>query len=227
MDRLNPPPLLRRPSLAVAAAFALLVSSPALRLSAAGAADADPPGAPVSLAGCPRLGSDTAPVTVIEISNFKCSHCRAFHADTFPRLRAQYIEPGKVRWIVLSASDDSSDQYSPIFKIARCIAAQGRYWSMLDELYKVAHRPPSFIEDLVSRNPAIDAEALRVCLQDRATRHAVAEDFASYRKLKLKGTPSFVVWRMGRDGARTEAVISGAEKLEYFQRTLDAMLALP
>lgn len=45
------------------------------------------------------LGSDTAPVTIIEYASLTCPHCAHFHEDTFPVLRANYIDTGKVRFI--------------------------------------------------------------------------------------------------------------------------------
>ena len=40
------------------------------------------------------LGDDAAPVTVIEYASFTCPHCAAFHADTRPRFRAEYVDTG-------------------------------------------------------------------------------------------------------------------------------------
>jgi protein-disulfide isomerase len=46
------------------------------------------------------LGSDTAPVTVIEYASPTCPHCATFHNQVFPELRAAYIDTGKVRFLL-------------------------------------------------------------------------------------------------------------------------------
>ena len=46
------------------------------------------------------LGSESAPVTMIEYVSLTCPHCRAFHQKTFPYLKKNYISKGKVRYIV-------------------------------------------------------------------------------------------------------------------------------
>ena len=184
-------------------------------------------GLPFELRDRPVLGSDAAGIVVVEVASFKCVHCRAFHNNVFPALRERYINSGKIQWFVLNASDDPSDQFAKIFALARCVSRQGKYWEMLDKLFEVAHRPPSFLEDLISKSPQIDPGDLDVCLRDRATRTAVGGDFAQYLKLKLKGTPSFLVWKFGADGQRTETIISGAETLAYFQRVFDELLKTP
>jgi protein-disulfide isomerase len=175
----------------------------------------------------PRLGSEAASITVLEVTNFKCSHCRVFHEQVFPVLREQYIVPQKVKWIVLNASDDPSDQFTPIFAIARCAVRQGKYWEILDSLYHFANRPPSFLTELIGKNPRIDRNELELCLRDRTVRSEVAGDFAEYVKLKTKGTPTFIVTKTSPGGQVTTTTLSGGQKLEYFQRVLDELLKSP
>lgn len=46
------------------------------------------------------IGSDTAPVTIIEYASLTCPYCRAFHLQTWPTLKRDYIDTGKVRFIL-------------------------------------------------------------------------------------------------------------------------------
>src|SRR5688572_16861623 len=46
------------------------------------------------------IGSETAPVTVIEYASPTCPHCAAFHNNVYPAFKAQYIDTGKVKFIV-------------------------------------------------------------------------------------------------------------------------------
>ena len=183
--------------------------------------------APLDLRDRPVLGCDTAPIVVVEISSFKCAHCREFHEKIFPRLRAAYIDTGKVQWAMLNASDDPADQHSQIFALARCAQRQGKYWELLDSLFQVANRPPSFLADLVAQSPLIDRADLETGLRDRAVRNAVAADFAGYTRLKSRGTPTFRVTKIGASGERTEITIAGLKSLEHFQDALDQLLKSP
>jgi protein-disulfide isomerase len=182
---------------------------------------------PVVLANRPSLGSAEAPIVVIEVSSFKCTHCHKFHENVFPRLIERYINPGLVQWVVLNASDDPSDQFSKIFDIARCAHQQGKYWAMLDGLFQVAHRAPSMLESLVVKSPHINRDELDICLRERPTRNAVVADFSVYARLKLKGTPTFLIWKMGPNGQVVETSIAGAQTLDQFQRVFDELLKTP
>lgn len=209
---------------ALAIGFLLLVGH-----DPADAAQPAPPSAraAVDLRDRPMLGVATAPVVVVEISNFKCTHCRAFHQNVFPALRADYIDVGKVQWVVLNASDDAAEQFTPIFTIARCVQQQGKYWAMQDDLFRVAHRSPSFLNDLVARSPLVDREALETCVRDRITRNVVTADFGEYARLKIRGTPTFLLTKTHADGRRTETTVAGAQTLEHFRRVLDKLLKAP
>ncbi len=184
-------------------------------------------GPPFELTGRPVLGVNTAAVLVVEISNFKCAQCRTFHEQVFPTLRKDYIETGKIQWVVVNASDDESEQYGKIFPIARCAQRQGKYWELLDGLFSVAHRAPSVLEALVAKSPLLDRSELKICLQDRGVRSAVTKDFELAARLKIRGTPTFVISKWSADGRRTEATIAGAQPLAYFQRAFDDLLKKP
>jgi len=45
------------------------------------------------------LGKADAPVTVLEFSSLTCPHCAAFHKDTLPLVKKNYIDTGKVRFV--------------------------------------------------------------------------------------------------------------------------------
>lgn len=46
----------------------------------------------------PTLGSKGAPVTVTVFEDFSCPHCRTFTLETLPKIRSEYVEPGKARY---------------------------------------------------------------------------------------------------------------------------------
>ncbi|UUZ45025.1 DsbA family protein [Janibacter limosus] len=48
------------------------------------------------------IGDKDADLVLIEYSDYRCPFCGAFARDTFPKLKAQYIDTGKLRFRNLS-----------------------------------------------------------------------------------------------------------------------------
>ena len=51
---------------------------------------------PLFLQGEPALGDSSAPLTIVEFSDFECSYCRRFHKQVMPQLKRDYIDTGLV-----------------------------------------------------------------------------------------------------------------------------------
>lgn len=45
-------------------------------------------------------GNPNAPVTIVEYASMTCTHCAAFHHDVYPALKKNYIDTGKVKFIL-------------------------------------------------------------------------------------------------------------------------------
>ena len=79
------------------------------------------------------LGREDAPVTIIEYASATCPHCAAFHAETYPALKSEFIDTGKVRFAM---REFPFDQLSlAAFMLARCAPSE-RYFDMIDVLFE-------------------------------------------------------------------------------------------
>ncbi len=78
------------------------------------------------------LGSDNAPVTIIEYASMTCPHCAHFSETTFPELKKQYIDTGKVRYILREFPLDALAAAG--FMLARC-AGKDKYMPLVETLF--------------------------------------------------------------------------------------------
>ena len=92
--------------------LAMIAAATTATLLPANAALADP------VLGDIVLGDDNAPVTVIEYASFTCPHCASFHINTWPRFKAEYIDTGKVRFILREVYFDRYGLWASM--VARC-----------------------------------------------------------------------------------------------------------
>ena len=96
-------------------------------------APSGPAHAKIDLSGFQMLGSKSAPVTLVEFTDYQCPYCRQFHVSVFNELKKNYIDTGKVRFY---SRDLPLDQIHPnamrAAEAGRCAADQGQFWSMRD-----------------------------------------------------------------------------------------------
>jgi len=159
------------------------------------------------------IGSAEAAVTVQEFFSFTCVHCATFHLETFPRVKAELIETGRVRVILRDFPLDQAALAAAA--VARAMSPE-RYEPFLSTLFRTqaqwARR--SFVDDL-ARIAALagmpratyDAALASVELQ----RGILEQRLAAEQRFRIEATPSFVF------NDRTPAV-SGAIGFDRFAR---------
>jgi len=151
--------------------------------------------------GAPRtLGDPDAAVTIEEYSSLTCPHCRSFHLDTLPRLKSDYIEPGKVKLIYYDFPFDQAALRAAM--LARCAPPQ-RYFQFLDVLF--AQQPnwanENFIQNLraIGAVGGVSGERFDACMNDEALLNAVvAQRFEGERNRGVNSTPDLLHLRRRR-----------------------------
>ncbi|MBV9458611.1 MAG: thioredoxin domain-containing protein, partial [Bradyrhizobium sp.] len=116
--------------------FAALVGfSPLHLIGQAFAQNAADVAKPVSLPDM-VLGPADAKVTVTEFASMTCPHCAAFNAETFPKIKAEFIDTGKIRYIFREFPLDIKAAAGSM--LARCIAKDdaGKYFAVVDLLFR-------------------------------------------------------------------------------------------
>ncbi|MEJ8473483.1 DsbA family protein [Roseibium algae] len=79
------------------------------------------------------LGSEDAPVTIVEYASMTCGHCANFHKTTYPALKKDYVETGKVRFIFREFPLDAVA--SAAFMLARS-APEDKYFEIIDIMFE-------------------------------------------------------------------------------------------
>jgi len=82
------------------------------------------------------MGSDSAPVTIIEYASMTCPHCANFAINTFPQIKEKYIDTGKVRYILREFPFDPVA--AGAFMLARCAGQDNKdkFFAVVDLLFR-------------------------------------------------------------------------------------------
>jgi len=141
------------------------------------------------------LGSDKAPVTIIEYASMTCPHCAHFSATTFPELQKRYIDTGKVRFIFREFPLDALAAAG--FMLARC-AGNDKFMPIVETLFAkqadwVVREP---IEPLksIAKQFGFTEESFNQCLANQKVLNAIEEvRDRAVKKLGVNSTPTFFV----------------------------------
>ena len=145
------------------------------------------------------MGDENAPVTMIEYASFTCPHCATFHNDTFKKLKADYIDSGKVKFIYREVYFDRYGLWASM--VARC-GGQEKFFGIADLIYKSqsewtrAGEPAAIVDELrkIGRLAGLDNETLDECLKDGAKAEALVAWYTENSKEDdISSTPSFVI----------------------------------
>src|SRR5690606_41553060 len=114
-------------------------SVPAARPAASATAAGAPPSDPrVARADSARIrGSESAPVWLIEVSDYQCPFCKSWHDDVFPAIIRDYVVTGSVRLAYVHFPLGMHPNAPIAAEAAMCAGAQGpeKYWQYHDLVF--------------------------------------------------------------------------------------------
>jgi protein-disulfide isomerase len=201
------------------AGIAALVGLTPLRLIAeaiaASAADVTKPQALPDMA----LGPADAAVTIVEYAAPTCPHCARFNKDVFPRIKSEYIDSGKVRYVFRDFPLNIKDLACTMLarNIARDDAA--KYFAVVDIMFRQQEELVAKTSDtlrLIGRQAGLSVQAVEDCLKDQAMQDRIAA-VQKYAEdvLKVDGTPTFFI-----NGQK----IVGEASFEEFDKRIKSLL---
>ena len=146
-----------------------------------------------------EMGSDDAPITIIEYASFTCPHCASFHKNVFPSLRKNYIETGKVKFIYREVYFDGPGLWAAL--LARCGGVK-KYFGISDLLYSKQREwtkgdgGAAIAQNLykIGRIAGLDQSKMEVCLQDKDVATDMVARFQETTKAdNVSSTPSLIL----------------------------------
>ena len=171
------------------------------------------------------LGSDTAPITIVEFTDYQCPFCRRFQAQSWPALERNYIASGKVRFIVRDLPLQIHTAARPAAEAAHCAGEQGQFWPMHEALLAPDMQldGPSILAK--AQALGLDLPRFRQCVLSDKYEAAIVRNAGQAAALGVNGTPTFIIGRVSQ-GQLNGVRIAGAIPYGDFAADLDRLLAV-
>lgn len=145
------------------------------------------------------LGSPDAKVKMVEYASFTCPHCAQFHADVFKKLKADYIDTGKVHFTLREVYFDRYGLWAAM--VARC-GGELRYFGIHDILFEkqtewaASDDPTVVVGNLktIAVTAGLEGAAVDACLNDGPMAEALIKRFeANMAADDIQGTPTILI----------------------------------
>ncbi len=183
------------------------------------------PGKPVQVdvKGKPVLGDANAPVEIVEYTDYQCPFCGRAFEQSFPQIKKDYIDTGKVRFVLKNYPLPFHPDAKPAAIAANCAFAQGndQFWKYHDELFtkqdawsQKADPTPDF--KAIAKDLGLDESKFASCLNDPKIAAEVDKDVSQGSADGVSGTPSFFINGIS---------LVGAQPYQAFKQLIDQQLS--
>lgn len=175
-----------------------------------------------------RMGSDSAPVVIVEFSDLQCPFCRKFWTESFSQLKGDYIDTGKVQYVFRDFPLSGHPAAQKAAEAAACAQEQGKGWEFHDKAYEEQNKlGVNTIQFTVSDMKAwakeigVDSVKFDSCLDSGRYTSEVLGDLSDGNSYGIKGTPAFFIAK--RDGSRM-VPLAGAQPYSSFRSAIEQLL---
>ncbi len=163
-------------------------------------------------------GDPNAAITVIEYASLTCPHCAAFHSQTYKRLKADYIDTGKIKFIYRDYPLGNEALSASI--IARC-GGEDKFLAFIDLFLTQQERwtrSADWMGELqkMARFGGLTADKINACLADQELGQSVVNRTrAASQVFRVNSTPTVII---------NGDVYSGGRDFRSMSQALDSML---
>lgn len=170
----------------------------------------------VSLDDDPVLGDADAKVTIVEFSDYECPFCGRYFTQTYPQLKKDYVDTGKVKIVFRDYPLPFHSNAQKAAEAAECADDQGKFWEMHNKLF--SNQQSLGVANLkkYAGELALDQAKFDECLDSGKYESEVQNDLNEGGAYGVSGTPSFFV---------NGIMLVGAQPYSEFKKLIDAELA--
>jgi protein-disulfide isomerase len=174
-----------------------------------------PVGITVSADDDPVKGSDDAPVTMIEFSDYECVYCGRYSLQIFPQIDENYIQTGKVKLIFRDYPLRFHQYAKKAAEASECADEQGRYWEYHYLLFENQAALDNESLKQYAVDLGLDAAVFNECLDSGKMAQEVEKDLQDGVSYGITGTPTFFI---------NDIKVVGAQPYEVFQQIIEQEL---
>jgi protein-disulfide isomerase len=169
------------------------------------------------------LGKSSAPLVMVEFTDYQCPFCGRFETTTFSELKKNFIDTGKLRLMVRDMPLDFHPFALKAAQSVRCAGDQGKFWEMKELVFKNQNKID--VDSLAgyAKDLSLNGDTFKSCMADGKHLKEIGDDVKYAQSLGINGTPTFVLGKAVGDSVEGRVIV-GAQPLEVFEAAINEML---
>ena len=177
--------------------------------------------------GSPYLGDPSAPITIIDFSDFQCYLCARYVKATEPLINQTYIQTGKVALVFKHLPNRGFDSMGAALA-AQCTNDQRKFWQFHKMLYDNQKPIDSGwvskdnLKKFASQIIGLNMQQFEVCFDSKKYKDFIESDLTLGSLFGFHDTPSFIIVN-SKDGSNPE-ILKGAHPFPSFKAIIDKKL---
>lgn len=174
--------------------------------------------------GSPYIGNLSAPITIVDFSDFQCHLCARHVRNTEPLIIETYIQTGQVALVFKHLPNRGFDSMGAHLA-AQCVHDQGEFWQFYKLLYENQQGIDSGwvneenLKKFASQIPGLEMGQFNSCFDTHRYEEFIENDMKQANSLGFLDTPNFIIVN-SIDGSDPE-IIRGAQPFPAFQYVIE------
>ncbi|MGP0593274.1 DsbA family protein [Nitrospira sp. T9] len=172
----------------------------------------------------PTLGSQQAKVAIVEFTDYQCPYCAKYHSDTFENLKKEYIDTGKVQYVLRDFPLDFHVYAKGAAIAANCAGEQDAYWHMNHQLFSNQSELGDGLYQKLAQSLGLNMDQFESCVNSHEQVQKVDADVVYGQEIGVNGTPTFFIGRVENGELTDPKEVSGTQPLSAFSKIIEPLL---
>lgn len=170
------------------------------------------------------FGNPDAKIAMVEFTDYQCPYCSRFHRNAFAEIKKNYIDTGKVRYVVRDFPLDFHAESISAAIAVNCADKQGKYSETRDLLFANQKSLGDMLYARLATQLNMDEGSFKNCIEQGDAARLVHSDVSYGESIGVRGTPTFFVGRI--DGTNLVDInqITGDQAYRAFSNSIDSLL---
>jgi len=170
------------------------------------------------------MGKETAKYAIVEFTDYQCPFCLKHSKKTFPLIKQQYIDTGRIKYFIKDFPLDFHSQAKNASISSLCAGQQGHFWEMHELIFDNNRKLTKELFVQFASQIKLDISSFEKCLNSSEAKKIVDNNISEGELIGVRGTPAFFVGKIKDNKLVDISALYGAQSFSSFSRVINAVM---